>query len=141
METVEQIIPSITFLNETGDITISWDKDNEEAMLALIEQKRKERYTFFILKPRLGGLLGHKKVEAESIEQIRKAGKVVADDALAKSIIMNLGDDAINTAVAAGQAHVVPLAKERSYDTVGIATSAKEVLRHQTLATRPIVGG
>lgn len=141
MEVAEQFTPSITFLNESGDITITWDKQNEEAMLALIEQKRKEGYTFFILKPRLGGLLGNKKVEVESIEQARKAGSVVANDALAKAVTMNLGDTAVSAAVAAGHAQVVPLAKEKSIETVGIARNAEEVVRHQTLATRPIVGG
>jgi len=141
MEVAEQIIPSITFLNESGDITITWDKQNEEAMLALIEQKRKEGYTFFILKPRFGGLFGNKKVEVESIEQARQAGSVVANDALAKTVSMNLGDTAVSAAVAAGHAEVVPLAKERSFQTAGVARTAQEVVRNQTLATRPIVGG
>lgn len=37
--------PAITFLNMTGDITISWDRDNEAAILAMVEQKMKEGYS------------------------------------------------------------------------------------------------
>jgi len=141
MEVVEQITPSITFLNQSGDITITWDKQNEDAMLALIEQKRKDGYTFFILKPRFGGLLGNKKVEVENIEQARQAGSVVANDTLAKAVTLNLGDDAVSTAVTAGHAQVVPLAKEGSLQTQGVARTTEEIVRNQTVAIRPIVGG
>lgn len=133
--------PTITFLNSTGDITISWEKDKEAEMLALIEKKMKEGYTFFILKPRMGGLLGNKKVAVESIEQVRKAGSVVATDALAKSVVMNLGDDDVSQAVAAGNAGLVSTLKKATMETVGRAISAAEVVTNQSIAIRPISGG
>ena len=138
-ETIFQ--PTITFLNSTGDITISWEKDKEAEMLALIEKKMKERYTFFILKPRLGGILGNKKVAAESIEQVRKAGSVVIPDALAKAVLMNLGDTDVSQAVAAGNAGLVSTVKKVAMDSVGRAVSAAEVLKSQSVAIRPITGG
>lgn len=141
MNTEETFAPTITFLNSTGDITISWEKDKEKEMLALIDKKMKDGYTFFLLKPRAGGLLGNKKVPAENIEQIRKAGSVVAPDALAKAVVMNLGDSDLSTAVAAGSATLVSTVKKATMDTVRRAVSAAEVVASQSVAIRPISGG
>lgn len=141
MNTEETFAPSITFLNSTGDITISWEKDKENEMLALIDKKMKDGYTFFLLKPRAGGLLGNKKVPAENLEQIRQAGSVVVPDALAKAVVMNLGDSDVSTAVAAGSASLVSTVKKTTMDTVRRATSAAEVVASQSVAIRPISGG
>lgn len=141
MNTVETFAPSITFLNSTGDITISWEKDKENEMLALIDKKMKDGYTFFLLKPRAGGLLGNKKVPAENLEQIRQAGSVVVPDALAKAVVMNLGDSDVSTAVAAGSATLVSTVKKTTMDSVRRATSAAEVVASQSVAIRPISGG
>ena len=46
---------SITFLNMTGDITIAWDDTNREQMLALVQEKMAQGYSFFILQPRFLG--------------------------------------------------------------------------------------
>jgi hypothetical protein len=141
MNEQDPIAPSITFLNSTGDITVTWEKDKEPEMLALIDQKMKAGYTFFILKPRLGGLLGHKRVVAETIADVKKAGSVIAPDALGKSIVMNLGDAEVSAAVAAGHATVMSAARGASMDTVRRAASAAEVAKSQTVAIRPITGG
>lgn len=141
MTTTEQTKPSITFMNSTGDITISWEKDKETEMLALVQAKIDQGYTFFLLKPRAGGLLGTKKVPAESIEQIRAAGCFVAPDALAKSVVMNLGDDAVSKAVQSGNAHVTAIGKNTSMESVGTSRNAQEVVRSNSVAVRPISGG
>jgi ribosomal protein L12E/L44/L45/RPP1/RPP2 len=141
MTTEATFQPSCTFLNSTGDITISWGKDQEAEMLALIEKKMQESFTFFILKPRLGGLLGNKKVEAQSIDQVRKAGSVVVPDALAKSVVMSLGDPDISSAVSAGQATVVSSEKKTTMETVRRAATAADVVKNQSIAVRPIAGG
>jgi ribosomal protein L12E/L44/L45/RPP1/RPP2 len=141
VNTEAMIQPTITFLNSSGDITISWEKDKEEEMLALIDKKMKESYTFFILKPRLGGLFGNKKVPAQNIEQVRKAGSVIAPDGLAKAVVMNLGDSDVSTAVAAGSASVVTIAKSAAMDTIRRATNAADVLKNQSIAIKPIHGG
>lgn len=141
MTTETTFQPSCTFLNSTGDITISWDKDKETEMLALIDKKMKEGYAFFILKPRLGGLLGNKKVEAKTIDQVRKAGSVVAPDALAKAVVMNLGDADLSTAVAAGQATLASTLKTTTMETVRRAATAVDVVKSQSIAVKPMAGG
>jgi len=137
--TTTAIQPSITFLNSTGDITISWEKDKETEMLALIEKKMQAGYTFFILKPRLGGLLGNAKQPAENIEQVRQSGSVVVPDALAKAML-KLGDDDVSQAVAAGNAQLLPVERPKEMEVQRAATP-EEVVQNQSIAMRPIVAG
>lgn len=136
-----QNTPSITFLNMTGDVTISWDAQNEEAILALVQQKMDAGFSFFILKPRVGGLFGNKKVELTQIEQARKAGSIVVPDKLADTIIAQLGDAELEAQVAAGAARVVSREKPASIATTHRATTPQEVVRHQSVAVRAVVGG
>lgn len=132
--------PAITWLNMTGDVTITWDKSNETAILALIEAKMADGFSFFIIKPRFFGLLGKKKVPVDSIAEVRKAGKVVAaDDSIAKSLL-KLDDAAVETVVHKGHAMLVK-GTAVPKETVRRAKTAAEVLQHQTVAIRPIVGG
>lgn len=140
----ENIQPAITFLNMTGDITISWDAANEPTMLALVKEKmEKERVTFFILKPRFLSFLGKKKVRATSIEEIAAAGSAVVDDAEFHRMMgkLQLHDRAIESAVAAGTAHLTKSETPVDRATVRRATSPEEVVRSQTVAVRRVVGG
>ena len=132
--------PSITFLNRTGDITLTWDDQSKEAMLALIEKKMKEGFTFFIYKSSFGGLR-QKKVPVESIEQVRQAGSVTAPDVLAKKVMMDLGDDDVSAVVHEGKGSLAVLPKAGTHDVTVAAKSAQEVLQNNTLATRHFVGG
>lgn len=136
--TLTEATPAITWLNMSGDITITWDKTNEAAMLALIEQKMKLNFRFFIIQPRLLGLLGSKKVLATDIEAIRKAGSVVADENALLSA--KLHDTDVERVVNSGQADLVkPSTTEKT--ALRAAKTAQEVLQHQTVAVRPVVGG
>ena len=132
--------PAITWLNMSGDITISWTKDNEAAILALVEEKMKKGFSFFIIKPRLFGLLGSKKVKAQSIEDVRAAGTVIADDEQIEGVMKKLYDKDVETVVSKGVAKLVKPSTVQK-ETVRRAQCAAEVLEHQTVAIRPIVGG
>ena len=142
-EPIEQ--PTITFLNSTGDVTITWSKEEEPAMLALIETKMAAGFSFFILKPRLdgvfGGLLGCAKVPVKSIDDVRQAQNVVADNKTAKGLVFNLGDEDISAVVASVKVTLLSTARSASLDTVKRATSATEVVSNQTVAIKAIVGG
>lgn len=133
--------PSITFLNMTGDITITWDAQNEAAILALVEKKMSEGYSFFILKPRVLGLLGHKKVEMTDIEEARKAGGVVVTDALAEKVLARLDDADLEATVANGKARVVGRNNVADVSTARRAKTPAEVVRHPAVAVRRVVGG
>lgn len=134
--------PAITFLNLTGDLTISWDASNEAAMLALVEQKMKEGYSFFVLKPRVLSLLGKKKVKA-SLNEIAAAGSAVVDDETFYRMMdkLKLHDPAVEAAVASGKAKLTKSDAPVNKDTIRRAKDPADVVRHQTVAIRPIVGG
>lgn len=133
--------PSITFLNMTGDITIAWDASSEDAILALVEKKMKEGYSFFILKPRVLGFLGSKKVALTDVQQARKAGSLVVPDQLAEKVLAKLDDADLEAVVAKGKATVVSRGTTASLDTARRATTAQEAVRNPTVAVRRVVGG
>lgn len=137
----QETAPSVTFLNFSGDITLTWDKTNEAAMLALVEKKMKEGYTFFILKPRALSAFGTKKVVATSIDEIKAAGSVSVPDALAKKVMLNLGDADVSSVVEAGKASILSTVKDASMETLSRAKTAVEVVTRQTVAVRPLQGG
>jgi hypothetical protein len=135
--------PAITFLNMTGDITISWDVENEDTILALIEEKMKEDFHFFILKPRSFFLPGKKKVAANSIAEIAEARSVVVDDAEFRRMMerLKLHDQAVEAAVASGKAHLTRSDEPVDRTTIRRAETAAEVVSNQTVAVRRVVGG
>lgn len=139
----DKIQPSITFMNMTGDITISWDDTNRDQMLALVQQKMNEGYSFFIVEPRLFGMLGTKKVEVTSIEQARKAGAVSVKDKDVQEILKRakLDDPAVEAAVSSGAAKLVSAGHGDNISTTRRARSASEVVSNQTVAVRRVVGG
>lgn len=134
--------PAITWLNMSGDVTITWDPANEEAMLALIQKKMDEGYRFFLVKPRFFGLLGNRKVPLKSAEEAREAGKVSADDALVGHAVSRICDPEVEQALRESKARLVEDTKTRStLATVRVAQSASEVLKNQSVAVRAVVGG
>ena len=140
----EIIQPAITFLNMTGDVTISWDASNEATILALVEEKmKKENVTFFIIKPRFLSFLGKKKVRATSIKQIAEAGSAVVDDEDFQRMMgrLKLHDQALEAAVAAGQAHLTRSNVPVDRASVRPARTPQEVVQNQTIAVRRVVGG
>lgn len=138
-----QFKPSICFLNRTGDITVSWDESNEDAVLDMVAQKMKEGYSFFILKPRMFGLCSPKKVRANSIAEVKAAGAVVVDDAAFDKMMSKakVDDPQVEKALADGTMKLVSADAAGSADTVRRATSPQEVVRNQTVAVRRVVGG
>lgn len=131
---------SITWLNLSGDVTITWDKNNEAAVLELVEAKMKAGFHFFIIKPRFFGLLGSKKVKANTLGEIQAAGKVVAADDAFICARPKLYDTEVESAVESGSVTLVT-ATSTEKELVRLSTSATEIVSNQTVAMRPIVGG
>ena len=132
--------PAITFLNMSGDVTICWDDHNREHILALVKQKMAEGYAFFVITPRVLPVLGNKKVALKNIKQLDKAVGVVVTDEQVEAIVANLGDAAVQGAVQSGQAKLTQVARS-NLQTTHRARNADEVVRSQSVAVRPIVGG
>lgn len=140
--------PCITWLNMTGDITITWDKAHEAEVLKLIEQKMKENYHFFVLKPRFLPFLPKKKVAVTSADQLVGANSVTlveegaakALDALGKEIAPQLDDAELEAGVRAGKLSLLKGGKS-SVVTSHRTSNPEEILRSQTVAVRAVVGG
>lgn len=141
VETNEQFVPSITFLNWSGDVTITWDAQNAEAIKKLVEQKMKENYSFFILKPRCLSFLGNKKVPLRNSNDLANAKGLVVPDATAAEFMKSVRDEDVAQALHKGQAVPAKAPKAVEHATVRRAKSASEVLSNQTVAVRPVVAG
>lgn len=132
--------PSITFLNLTGDITITWDEQNRDKVLAMVKKKMQEGYTFFTTKrvPILR-LTRRAKVTDRNVDLIDSL--IISDeefDAWAKS----MDDMDVASAVREGHAHLSKRqSRNRELDCVKRLKSADEVVKEQAVAVRPIAGG
>lgn len=133
--------PTATFPNKTGDVTIGWDDLDEDVVLAIIEKKMKEGYTFFVLKKPLFPFFKPKKVAMQSIDEARTAGKVVVPDAMVQKIVADLGDPDLNAAYSNGKVQVVSRTRPAHAESKGRAATAAEVVKTQTIAIQPLVGG
>lgn len=140
-EQAAEVLPAITFLNMSGDVTITWDESNRAHVQELVKRKMQEGYSFFILKPRALAFLGNKKVALKNASQLDSAVGVVVPDAAVESIVSNLGDADVENAVRSGQARLAAAPKGSGKDAVRRAQTASEVLESQSMAVRPIVGG
>ena len=131
----------ITFLNRSGDITISWSEKNAAKVKELIRKKMAEGYSFFSMK----------KVVIESVKIKRKVGpkgvdkldNLVIDDATFDRMVKGLDDKDLAEALSLGDAK---LAKRKGgskkMDTVKRLKDPDEVMESkQAVGVRPIVGG
>ena len=115
---------SIMWLNETGDITLSWSKDRDEIMKKIIQQKMDEGYSFFIVKR---GMVNTSYTKVDSVDQIKKCNINMTDK---EAELMIAGDGVALSSLAAG-----------TVETIGRAKTADEVVKKNTVAVRPLRGG
>lgn len=135
--------PAITWLNMSGDVTITWDDDNRDAIIALVKEKMAKGYSFFIITPRYFPVFGNKQVKLTDPQQLDKALGVVVPDSQIAEIACKLGsvgDEALDKVVQSGQAQLASAPKAK-LDTTRRAQTAEEVVQHQSVAVRPITGG
>ncbi|MCS4088702.1 hypothetical protein [Rhizobium sp. BK176] len=123
-----EAIRAFTLLNNSGDSTITWEKDNDEVMRALIEKKMSEGMAFFIIHPKALGFIPRPKSRISDVEEIMKRRSVAVKDEDFAEII------------AAGMAGVTERPEidteraEQSYDPARIA-------RSQSVGVMPMRGG
>lgn len=116
---------SITFLNECGDVTISWSEDRDEVMKELIQKKIDQGYTFFVIKP---------------IAKVIKWPKVIKNANQIKDYKVSLSDEDAERLFKMGD---IGFAKnvQSNYETVRKAKNAKDAASKNTVAVRPMRGG
>lgn len=132
---------AITWLNMSGDVTITWDDTNKEAIIALVREKMAQGYSFFILKPRALKVFGNSKKRLTDPAQLDTACGVVVPDSQVQAIVDGLGDKEVQATVRGGSARLASAPNVVSLDTVRRAKSAEDVVKHQSVAVRPLVGG
>ncbi len=137
----EGFAPAITWLNMSGDVTITWDAENRERVLELVRAKMAEGYAFFVITPRLLPFLGNKKTLLTDPGQLDRVKAVVVPDDQVESLVARLGDKDVARAVAAGAAHIGRAPRAANATAARRARNAEEVVRRQTVAVRPVVGG
>ena len=120
---------ALTILNETGDVTITWDAENDERMLEIIEKKMKAGITFFLIEPRMNGL-----VAPDTSKQLKKA-----KDSL-KHRALSMKDKDFEDMVAEGKAVLVQT-PDAPAKTVRKASSAREVATAESVGVRQMRGG
>lgn len=117
---------SITFLNEHGDITITWDESNSEEVKQMIQQKLDAGYKFFIVDKKFGFIPN--KTKLTHVSQLKDSGKILMKDKEVEKLFF--------------EGHV-NISSERPTSNVvaGLATTVSQVVANTTIATRPAIGG
>ena len=136
---VQDFTPSITFFNFSGDITITWTADQEENILRMVQKKMEEGYTFLIIKPRLFGLFGQKNIPLKKAQDIKASKGLVIPDTVVNDFVKFIDDDDVAGAIKDGKASLASASDEAV--SICKAKDAGEVLKNQTVAIRPVVGG
>jgi hypothetical protein len=142
-ESATTFAPAITWLNMSGDVTITWDDANRDAIKALIIEKMAQKYSFFIITPRFFPIFGNKQVKLTDPKQLENALGVVVPDSQLSEIagqLGSVGDADLDTALRSGNAQLATAPKTK-LEMTRRATTADEVLQHQSVAIRPITGG
>ncbi len=119
---------SMTILDGSGDSTIAWTEDQDEQMRNFIQKKMDDGWSFFIVKPHLGGMLPPKKVKIKKISELKEDDRAVSlrDEDFAQLIQAGLG---------------IGSKPAGEIETTGRAKTAAEAARTSTVAVKPKRGG
>lgn len=117
----------ITFLNCLGDVTITWNEDEDAKMKEHVQKMLDEGHVFFIIKRRC--FIFKDKVVVDKVSDITDKSLIVKDDKLA-SILLD---------VKSGK--TVKQEKEDTYDVVKASTDKDEIVKSEVVCARPAKGG
>lgn len=124
---------SLTMLDRSGDTTITWNEDQDDAMEALIAQKMKAGVTFFILPQRKSSRGAAPKPKPfTSFNDAKKHRALAIPDADFSKFVLEGKGTAVPTpsSVAEGKAK-----------GVRVSMSAKEVSKSRSIGIQPRAGG
>lgn len=132
---------ALTFLNLTGDITITWDEKNDEKMRNLIKKMMDQGCVFFTTR--------HVPVIKKPFQRrLGKRGLASAQDLIIRDdefdrLVKSLDNADVALLLAGGDAEMVERkGGNRKIDSVARAKDPDEVIKNkQAVATRPLTGG
>ena len=121
-------MPSTRLMCSDGDVTLAWDEDNADMMIEIIKKKMAEGMSFFIVTPRLGGLIRPKRTPVKKSTDLTKHNAVTVSDADFAAMITS---------------GVVSAQKAPSglIETVKRADTPEDAAKSDTVAVRPARGG
>lgn len=131
---------TMTLLNQTGDVTITWTKGEDAAIREFVEKKLKEGHSFFIMDrpPFLKRLFGAKptQIAVRSVDELPENRSLVLADSDAQALFDSQKVSVVSTPVGrSAQSSGKPAVMRRARNTDEVAKS-----RH-TAMLKPIVGG
>lgn len=131
---------TITFLNKTGDVTITFDAQNAEAIKELVRKKIAQGYSFFTMRKLLiDSIQVKRKIRPKNVDSITS---VIIDDATFEKLVNDLDDKDIAEVLLAGSAQMAKLKGKKVFDAIKVAKTPEEVVESEgTLAFRKVVGG
>lgn len=121
---------SLTMLNESGDTTITWEEENDAAMIEIIQRKMDAGVTFYMITPRKPGARGR--------APIPKPLKNPVDAITHRSL--SIKDADLSKFVLEGRGTVSPSPSE-PLQTVKRAKTAREVATGSSVGVQPRRGG
>lgn len=142
MRTIEsEEMRSLTLLNRSGDITITWDSQNDAKIKELIRKKMAEGYTFFTMrKVVIDAIQIKRKVGAKGVDSLTS---LIIDDDVFDKMIEGM-DDRDLADVLRLQSGNLAKRREQSKELVAQkrAKTPEEVIEaRQCLGVRPVLGG
>lgn len=117
----------ITFLNCVGDVTITWNENEDEMMKKHVQKLIDEGHIFFIIKRSC--LIFKNKVVVENVSDITDKSLIIKDEKLA-SILLD---------VKSGK--TVKQESEDKYDVKKVSTDPDEIVKGEVVCIKPSKGG
>lgn len=119
---------SLTLLNGSGDSSIAWSEENDAVMEKIIAKKMAEGVSFFIVRPKILGLIPAGKRKAKSVDDAMKGRAVSVRDRDFASVISD------------GTAHLVKRPEGGTHEGT-ITRDPKRAARSHTVAVGAMAGG
>lgn len=128
-----------TFLNMTGDITIVWDDDNREKILAMIRKKMDEGFVFFTTKKFLFNKLSRRvKVTKKNLKDVEE---LIIPDAQFDKMVQDMADRDVAELISSEAACLAKRKGSKDLTAMTRAKNPEDVINRDSLAVRPIRGG
>lgn len=143
---MKDTIYSVTLLNSTGDITLTWNNYEDEEIKKMIQSKIEEGYCFFIMEPKVSFLkfLGEKKTTIKDVNEIkdRKVIMKTTSNLDHKSISesFKFGDKKAEDLFNNGVIGIINV-PESNYNTIKKTKDINEIMVNHTIATPRIAAG
>lgn len=138
---------SLTLLNSTGDITLTWENSEDAEIKAMIQAKIDAGYCFFVLEPRVSFLkvLGNKRKTIRDVSEIKTREVVMKTNETVKASTVlkdtfKIGDGDSDKLFKLGKIGIANV-PESTYNTVRKTKDANEIMKNHTVATPKISAG